>query len=64
MAKKDDVEQLLCNGIDSERDHACISGSELSSRVERNCVFHSDSQLSTNLTKKKKKKVEPHNIEK
>ena len=45
MVKKGDVEQLLCNGIDTEHNYACISRSELSSRVERYRVFHSNYSL-------------------
>ena len=45
MTKKGDIGQLLCNSIDSEHNYACISRSELSSRVESYRVFHSDSQL-------------------
>ena len=44
MAKKGDIEQLLCNDIDSKHNFAYISRSELSSRprVERYRVFHTD----------------------
>ena len=49
MAKNGDIEQLLCNGIDSEHNYACMHQQIIVEyRVERYRVFHSESQLFAN----------------